>query len=290
MPELPEVENTVRGLSRLIIGRRIVDVWSDAPKLIRSGSFENFKKGVIGKKVVSISRRAKNILIHLDDEGLLLVHLKMTGHLMVGKWDLPTGKGKPIPESDGALAEKINGYIHVIFMLDDGRMLALSDLRKFAKVTFGEEKDVIKREKLDKIGPEATDITIEELKDILSSSKKSVKMVLLDQDRIAGIGNIYSDDILWKAKVHPLRPADSLSDKEIKDIFLAIKEILGLAIDLGGTSISDYRDVAGNKGGYGDIRLVYRRDGEPCKRCGTPIERMKIGSRSARFCPQCQKI
>jgi len=115
-------------------------------------------------------------------------------------------------------------------------------------------------------------------------------MVLLDQDLIAGIGNIYSDDILWKAKVHPLRRADSLSDKEIKDIYESTKDILNLAIALGGTSISDYRDVLGGKGGYSDKRLVYKRDGEPCKRCKTPIKRIKVGSRSARFCPKCQKI
>jgi len=290
MPELPEVESTVRGLSPLIVGRKIIDVWSDAPKLIKNGTFEGLKKSITGKKILSVSRRAKNILIRLEGDDLLLIHLKMTGHLMVNKWNLPDKKEKPVPLGDGALTEKVNGYIHVIFILDDGRMLALSDLRKFAKVTFGKEQEVIRKEKIDKIGPEATDITLSELKDIFKDSKKGVKMVLLDQDRIAGIGNIYSDDILWKAKVHPLRPVNSLSDKEIKDIHQATRDILSLAISLGGTSISDYRDVSGERGGYGDRRLVYRRDGEPCKRCKTPIKRIKVGSRSARFCPECQKI
>ena len=289
MPELPEVENTVRGLERLIVGRRITGVWSDAPKLIKGGTFGKFEKDIKGKKIISLSRRAKNILIHLDEGYLLLIHLKMTGHLMVGHWSLPK-KGPVRPEGDGDLLDKVNGYIHVVFMLDDGRMVALSDLRKFAKVVLGKEEEVLKREKMSKIGPEATDIPLSEFKKIMSGSKKSVKMVLMDQEKIAGIGNIYSDDILWKAKVHPLRPAGSLSDAEIRSIYKAAKDILSIAIKLGGTSISDYRDVFGGKGGYGDRRLVYRRDGEPCKRCGSPIKRIKMGGRSARFCPDCQKI
>jgi len=287
---LPEVESTVRGLERLVVGRKITDVWSDAPKLIKGGTFEKLSKEIKGRKIISLSRRAKNILIHLDENYLLLIHLKMTGHLMVGHWSLPEKKGPVIAEEGGSLSDKVNGYIHVVFMLDDGRMIALSDLRKFAKVVLGKEEDVIKREKMAKIGPEATDITLSEFKKILSDSKKSVKMVLMDQDKIAGIGNIYSDDILWKAKIHPLRPSDSLTGEEVKKIHKAIKEILTLAVKLGGTSISDYRDVSGKKGGYADKRLVYRRDGEPCKRCGSPIKRLKIGGRSARFCSECQKI
>ncbi|MDD5099232.1 MAG: DNA-formamidopyrimidine glycosylase [Candidatus Colwellbacteria bacterium] len=289
MPELPEVESTVRGLSQLVTGRKITDVWSDWPKIVRGKDFKSFQKGIIGRKIVSLSRRAKNILFHLDEDFLLLVHLKMTGHLMVGQWTLPD-KGAAQAIDGGALSEKVNGYIHMILVLDDGRMIALSDLRKFAKVRLGKESEVFKEEKFDQIGPEATEITLLELSKLASKSKKAIKSVLMDQEKIAGIGNIYSDDILWKAKINPLRPALSLTDKEIKDLFEAIKSILSLALKLRGTSISDYRDVFGEKGGYGDQRLIYRRDKEPCKRCGSSIKRIKIGGRSARYCPICQKI
>ena len=126
-------------------------------------------------------------------------------------------------------------------------------------------------------------------KKAIGSSKKNIKQILMDPEIIAGIGNIYSDDILWKAKVHPLRKAHSLSVSEIGAIHKATKEILKKAISLGGTSISDYRDIFGKKGGYGDVRLVYRRDGEKCKRCGTKIAKLKVGGRTARYCPDCQQ-
>ncbi|MDD4930798.1 MAG: DNA-formamidopyrimidine glycosylase [Candidatus Colwellbacteria bacterium] len=292
MPELPEVESTVRGLSPLIVGRKIVSVWSDAPKLIRSGTFADFKDNIRGRKVVSISRRAKNILIGLDGGYTLLIHLKMTGHLMVGRWSFLKDKGREIAKTDssGAMSDKVNNYVHVIFVLDDGNMLALSDLRKFAKVSLGKTEELFYKEKLDQIGPEATDIPLLDFEKALKSSKRSIKQVLLDQEKIAGIGNIYSDDILWKARIHPLRPSISLTSTEIKAIYKAMREILNIAIKLRGTSISDYRDVRGEKGGYGPKRLVYRRDGEPCKRCGTPITKLKVGGRTARFCPSCQII
>jgi formamidopyrimidine-DNA glycosylase len=291
MPELPEVENTVRSLNKLVVGSRIVDVWTDAPKLVRKGSFLELKKKIKGKKIIGVKRRAKNIIILLDGEHALLTHLKMTGHYLVGKWDIKKNSGKEtaISASKGIMGEKVNGYIHVIFYLDDGRELALSDLRKFAKLIFGKEKDIYKEEGVGNAGTEATEIGIGEFRSIVSGSSKNIKMLLMDQEKVAGIGNIYSDDILFKAKVHPLRKASSLSEKEIKAIYAAMKEILSLAIRLGGTSISDYRNTKGEKGGYGDIRLVYRRDGKPCPVCETPIKRLKIGGRSARFCPSCQE-
>jgi len=291
MPELPEVENTVRSLNKLIVGSRIKDVWTDAPKLVRRGSFSEFKKNLKGKKIIGIKRRAKNIIILLDGGHALLVHLKMTGHFLIGKWDIRKESGKETASSlnEGIMEEKVNGYIHVIFYLDDGRELALSDLRKFAKLIFGKESDIRKEEGVGDAGPEAPEITLKEFRLLVSKSSKNIKMLLMDPRKIAGIGNIYSDDILFKAKIHPLRQAQSLSDSEIKKLYSSTKEILSLAVKIGGTSISDYRNMKGEKGGYGDIRLVYRRDGKPCPVCKTPIKRIKIGGRSARFCPVCQK-
>jgi len=291
MPELPEVENTVQSLNKLVSGSVIKDVWTDAPKLVRKGSFEALKKGIKNRKITGVERRAKNIIILLNGGYALLTHLKMTGHFLIGKWNIKKDKGKEIAVSanNGVLGEKVNGYIHFIFYLDDGRELALSDLRKFAKVIFGKEEDIRKEEGIRDAGPEALQITLDEFRGAVSKSSKNIKMLLMDQAKIAGIGNIYSDDILFKAKIHPLRTASSLSEKEVKILYEAMKEILTLAVKLGGTSISDYRNTKGEKGGYGDIRLVYRKDGKPCPVCGTPIKRIKLGGRSARFCPNCQK-
>jgi len=291
MPELPEVENTVRSLAKLVVGSRIKGVWTNAPRLVRKGSFSALEKGVRGRKITGVKRRAKNIIILLDGGFALLVHLKMTGHFLIGNWDIRKMKGQEaaVLAGDGALGEKVNGYIHFIFYLDDGRELALSDLRKFAKVVFGKEEDIYKENGIRDAGTEALEISLPEFRSVVSKSSKNIKMLLMDQTKIAGIGNIYSDDILFKAKIHPLRQASSLSEKEVEKLYGSMKDILSLAVKLGGTSISDYRNTEGEKGGYGEIRLVYRKDGKPCPVCGTLIKKMKLGGRSARFCPHCQK-
>ncbi|MFA4999299.1 MAG: DNA-formamidopyrimidine glycosylase [Parcubacteria group bacterium] len=292
MPELPEVENTVRSLNKLIIGSRIKKVWTDAPKLVRRGSFEELKKGIKNRKIINVKRRAKNIILSLEGGYALLIHLKMTGHFLIGKWEIKKNDGKETAVSllKGALSEKVNDYIHIIFYLDDGREIALSDLRKFVKLIFGKEDEIYKEKGIYDAGTEALEMKFSEFHSVVSKSHKNIKTLLMDQTKIAGIGNIYSDDILFRAKIHPLRNASSLSGGEIKKLYASIKEVLSLAIRLGGTSISDYRNVKGEKGSYGEQRLVYRRDGKPCPRCKTPIKRIKIGSRSARFCPSCQSL
>ncbi len=290
MPELPEVENTIRSLNKLIIGSRIQDVWTNAPNLVRKGSFQELKKNIIKYKIKNVERRAKNIIILLDEDHVLLVHLKMTGHFLIGKWHIQNNQGqeKAVSCESGILSEKVNGYIHFIFYLKDGRELALSDLRKFAKIIFGKKERIYKEEGIHNIGVDALEIKISKLRSIVSKSSKNIKTLLMDQHKIAGIGNIYSDDILFKAKIHPLRQASSLTNKEIKNLYNAIHDILSLAVKLGGTSISDFRDIKGEKGVYGERRLVYRRDGKPCFVCGSIIRRIKIGGRSARFCSSCQ--
>ncbi|MCK9187263.1 MAG: DNA-formamidopyrimidine glycosylase [Candidatus Colwellbacteria bacterium] len=287
MPELPEVENTVKGLKRSVKGSVIKDVWTNTAKLIREGSFESFKKGVKNKKITGVRRRAKNIIISLENGYAILIHLKMTGHLLIGKWKIegPKEKETAMPLGNSVLKDKVNGYIHFIFYLNDGRQLAFSDLRKFGKLVFGKEEEILKEEN---IGIEAPDISLEELRGIASKSSKKIKTLLMDQSKIAGIGNIYSDDILFKSGIHPLRKASSLSDMELKKLHRSIGDILNRAIKLGGSSISDYRDIKGEKGRYGEERLVYQRDGELCPVCSTVIEKTKVGGRTARFCPKCQ--
>ena len=292
MPELPEVENTVRSLNKLIVGGRIKDVWTNAPKLVRKSSFQELKKGIIKREIQGVERRAKNIIILLDEDYVLLVHLKMTGHFLIGKWHIQNNQGQEeaAPYKKGVLSEKVNGYIHFIFYLEDGRELAISDLRKFVKIIFGKKEKIYKEEGIYNIGVDALEIKISELHAIVSKSSKNIKTLLMDQYKIAGIGNIYSDDILFKAKIYPLRRASSLANKEIQNIYNAMRDILSLAVKLGGTSISDFRDIRGEKGAYGERRLVYRRDGKPCLVCGTIIRRIKISGRSTRFCPSCQPL
>jgi formamidopyrimidine-DNA glycosylase len=296
MPELPEVQTTVNGLNKKIIGRRIVKVWFDAPKIIKKPKPEEFKKQIKGLKISGVRRRGKNILIYLKSakekapSKLLLIHQKMTGHLLVGKWKAEKRQIKSLVK--GPLSEKVNDYIHLILYLDNGQQTALSDLRKFAKVLLGAKEKIEKLPELAGLGPEPLDkkLSADDFMQLIFSQKRKIKQVLMDQQVIAGIGNIYSDEILWQAKIHPSKPANKLTNKELKSVFLAMKKILSKAVKMRGTSTSDFRDTDGKPGSYAKTLFVYQREGEPCQRCRRPIKRIKINNRSAHFCPKCQKI
>ena len=291
MPELPEVETTVRDLKRKVLGRTFLNVWCDAKKLIkRPRTFEEFKKEILGRKIISIKRKGKNILIYLDKKKALLIHQKLTGHLLVGKWQK---KGNSwIPQIKGPLEDPINRFIHLIFFLDNDLMLALSDLRKFAKVELWDKKELTQSKEIREIGidPFSPEFTFQEFKKRIKNTKRKIKQVLMDQSLIAGIGNIYSDEILFEAKIHPEKKTHVLKEEELKRIYQSIKKVLKKAIELGGESISDYRRPDGSKGGFDPLRKVYRREGKPCVRCRTPIKRIKIAQRSSYFCPKCQKL
>ncbi len=290
MPELPEVETIVRDLNKNILGRKIEDVWSDAEKIIkRPKKFSAFKKKLIGKKIERVKRRAKNILFGLSGEETLLVHQKMTGHFLYGNW-VKNGKiWRPLQK--GALGDPMNRFIHLIFWLDNGKQLVLSDLRKFSKVELWGTKELEKSKELQSLGPEPLEksFNFEKFEKILKRKKGKIKKVLMDQTIIAGIGNIYSDEILWTAKIHPFQKTEELSKEAKKRIYNAMKDILRKAIKLKGDSMSDYRLISGEKGGYQEVQRVYRQEGKKCYRCGTIIKRIKIGGRSAHFCPKCQK-
>lgn len=289
MPELPEVQTIVSDLNKKIIGRKIIGVWFDAPKLIKKPKPTEFEKKIKGLKIIEIKRRGKNILIYLTGDKLLLVHQKLTGHLLYGKWQIANGKAVSLLK--GLLQEKVNDYIHLIFYLDNGWQLALSDLRKFAKVLFGSKEEVEKLPDLTELGSEPLDknFTVDKFMSLMNLKKGKIKQVLMNQEIIAGIGNIYSDEILWTAKINPFKSANQLKIKELKAIYSVMKIILKKAVKLRGTSISDYRDTAGKAGGYAEIKKVYQREGEPCQRCKMPIKRVKIGGRSAHYCSKCQK-
>ena len=279
MPELPEVQTTVDGLNRKIKGLTITEVWTDWPKSFgrSQGGFSGFKKKVRGKKIIKIWRIGKNIIFNLSGEKIMLIHQKMTGHLLVGNWRI----------------EKVNSYIHVVFSLSKGEKMALSDVRKFAKILIVNKKDFKNLEDIKNIGPDplSPNFKLGDFKKLIAGKRGPAKKILMNQNIISGIGNIYADEILFVAKIHPLARIEKLNDEKLKQIFKAIKKILKKAVKLRGTSTYDYRDTAGKPGHYGEARLAYQRNGGKCpNRCGGIIKKVKIGEHSAHFCPICQKV
>jgi formamidopyrimidine-DNA glycosylase len=289
MPELPEVEISVKDLKEKVLGRTFINVWTDFKKIIKKPkNFDLFRKEIKGKKIEKIWRRGKNIIFDLSGNKKLLIHQKLTGHLLFGKWKKENKDW--ISEIEGPIKDDpMNRFLHLIFFFKDGWQLALSDLRKFAKVELLTKEELEKE--LEKLGPEPLekDFTFEKFKKCLENKKGKIKQVLMDQETIAGIGNIYSDEILWQAKIHPFKDVSKLSESEILGIYRAMREILPKAIELGGESISDFRRISGEKGEFDSMRKVYRREGEKCSRCGTMIKRIKLAGRSAHYCPKCQK-
>ena len=298
MPELPEVQTIVNDLKKKIVGRKIKNLWTDWPKYFKHLSEKDFKKYVIGKKIIGVERRAKNILFYLSNNYLMLVHQKLSGHLLYGKWQMVKSKeqgAKSVWQSairGPLLEDRNNQYIRLVFFLDNGQMLALSDLRRFAKVLCGKREDVFNLPDLKKLGPEPMEakFTFNKFKELFKNKRGRIKQVLMDPNFISGIGNIYSDEILWLAKIHPLARAEELSGAELKSIYQAMRKILKKALKLRGSSIDDYRDALGRRGRYDLVLSAYQREGELCKRCRTKIKRLKIGGRSAHYCPKCQKI
>lgn len=290
MPELPEVETTINGLNLKVLNRAFIDVWTDSKKIIkRPKHFDLFKKEIKGKKIKRIWRRGKNIIVDLSNEYSLLVHQKMTGHLLYGTWSIKHGIWEPLEK--GPLEEKTNKYIRIMFFLDNKKMLALSDLRKFAKVELWKTKELLNSKEFKSLGPEPLEkgFTFEKFKKALENKKGKIKQVLMDQSVVVGIGNIYSSEALWRAKIHPEKSVAKLSEQELKLLYQAIKKVLGLGVKLGGESFSDYRKVDGSKGDFDSERKAYKREGQKCHRCGALIKRLKFGGRSAFFCPTCQK-
>ena len=315
MPELPEVETTVRGLKKTIQGLVIKDVWTDlntkdkrkADTVANLKFFKFFKKEVVGKKVLSVERRAKNILINISrgpaKDGVnktILIHLKMTGHLLYGKYKFP--KNKWTPAEEGPLHDPYNRFVHVVFTFSRDKHLAFSDTRKFGKITLLETKTAHQSKHLNNIGPEPLllNFDLKKLKEQLNKKPKGkIKTVLMDQSVIAGIGNIYSDEILWRAGVHPERQVQNIKESELKLMFKAIKETLRKGIDFGGDSMSDYRNIHGLRGEFQLHHKVYQRSGEKCIKkdprhgranCRGIIKRIIVNGGSAHFCPMHQKL
>lgn len=289
MPELPEVETTIRGLKLKVLHGTFIDIWTNYPGLVKKpANFLDFKSQIKGKRILALKRAGKNILFELSGNLVMLVHQKMTGHLLFGKWKEENSKW--VSQTEGPIkSDAQNRFLHLIFFLDNGFQMALSDLRKFAKVELWNESELNTASILKNLGPDALKIRLTQFKSRLQKKKGKIKQVLMDQSVIAGIGNIYSDEILFEAKVHPAKLASELKENQISAIYKAMKRILALAIKSGGTSISDYRTPTGEKGHFSEKRKVYRKAGQKCPRCKGTITRLKMAGRSAHFCPKCQK-
>ena len=268
MPELPEVQTTVNGLNKKVLNCTFVDVWSDWEKIIKKPvSFEQFKKEIKNQKIKKIWRRAKNIIVDLQAapalsavEGYsLLIHQKMTGHLLVGKWKVESKKWIP-EDKKSPLNDPYNRFLHVIFFLDNGQMIALSDARKFAKIELWKTEELLNSKEFKNLGPEPLEksFTFNKFKKVFENKKGRVKQAIMDPAVIAGIGNIYASEALWAAKIHPEKNVAKLSEKELKSLYQAIQKVLTLGVKLGGESFSDYRKPDGTKGDFDSERRFVR--------------------------------
>jgi len=279
MPELPEVETIRRQLNGLIAGKRIKQVRVSLPKMVRL-PLAIFKKIVVGAKINCVARRAKILIFELSNGWSLLVHLKLSGRMIFRK------KGEELQEQDIK-------WNHLIYYFGDNSRLFHNDLRQFGWVKLIETDKLADFFVKEKFGPEPLDkdFTPDDFIAILQRRPKiKIKQFLMDPQNIAGIGNIYSDEILFCARTHPLRRAGDLRPSEIKKIFDGIRKILLQALELRGSSDRDYLDAFGREGEYVPRLKVYGREGEKCKKCLGLICRLKINGRSAHFCPACQKL
>jgi len=290
MPELPEVETISQQLDHTLKGLKISQI-----EILSRKNFVGKVAEVLGKKVEGVSRRAKIILIRLSGDKYLAVHLKLTGQLIYRESAERKvhGTEKYCEQKDGpfAVCELPNKYTTVVVSFSNGGKLFFNDLRKFGWMKVVGNLGELGEEKL---GPEANDeksFTLDYFRSILSKSRKPVKLVIMDQEKLAGVGNIYANEALFMAGISPLRTAMSLSEKEIKILRESILKILKEAIKHKGTSDTDeaYRQISGEKGTFQNYLQVYGRDGEKCPQCGGLVKRIKIGGRGTFYCPSCQK-
>jgi len=283
VPELPEVETVCRQLEPEVRGRRIERIEIHDPRWSRPATPEVISRGVEGRTIEAIGRRGKYILIALDDGSTLLMHLRMTGNLVIGSERLG---GERIYEAEMSTEER---HLRAELALDDGRSLRFTDPRRFGHAALLGPGDLepYLGERLG-VEPLSGDLTPAYMLEVAAGRTAPLKSFLLDQKHIAGIGNIYADEALHRARLHPLSPAGSLRAEHAEDLCEGIADALELGIRNGGSSIDDYRDARGDEGSMQDEFLVHTREGEDCPRCGERISRIVVGGRSTYFCPSCQ--
>ncbi len=274
MPELPEVETVRRGLTKLVEGSTIKSVDVLYPKMVNLPP-KDFENALKGKKIDRIDCRGKYLLIRLSDHLTIVSHLRMEG-----KYDV---------EPDGAPLDK---HTHVVFHLTDGRELRYNDTRKFGRMNLVDTGTEMSVAGLKTIGPEPTEqaLTLDYITAIFKKSRKVIKPFLLDQSNIAGLGNIYADEVLWLSKINPKQPVNSLKPAQIKRLRKNIITEIQMAIDGHGTTVHSYSTAYGEAGNFQNHLNVYGRQGEPCPRCGTKIVKIKLAQRGTHYCPKCQPL
>jgi len=263
MPELPEVETVVRSIAPLV-GRRIVSAEFRSLRVLRGGDPDGMAAALAGRRIAAIQRYGKFIVIPLEGSGYLLIHLGMTGRLLLGG---PIGK-----------------HTHAILTLDEG-VLMFEDSRQFGCFQWSGEFPA----RVARLGPEPLEISLAGFSAALKRHRTRVKALLLNQRFLRGVGNIYADEALFRAGIHPLAIASRLRGERPRKLYEGLQAVLREAIDAGGSSISDYVDAQGRKGFFQFSHRVYQRTGEPCVRCGTAIRRLLVTQRSSHFCPKCQR-
>lgn len=288
MPELPEVETVVRGLNRLILKKKIAQVKHDWPK-----SFPNLEKDVndfmIGAEISKVQRRGKAIIIKLNNGWALVTHLRMTGQ-MVYRGEENWGAGHP---NDDFLNDLPNKSTRVEIDFEDQTKLFFNDQRKFGYMKLLPEPEIEELSFFQKLGPEPLEdnFTVEIFKERLLKKKNSlVKPTILDQSVIAGVGNIYADEALWRAKIHPETRIKDFSNIDFKNLHESIRFVMNKSIEKGGSTDRNYVNADGSRGNYLEYAAVYHKNGQPCKRCGTEISKIRVGGRGTHFCENCQKI
>ncbi|MPZ48740.1 MAG: bifunctional DNA-formamidopyrimidine glycosylase/DNA-(apurinic or apyrimidinic site) lyase [Dehalococcoidia bacterium] len=273
MPELPEVETIRQGLEQRLTGRTITSlrIPPDRGKpvpVIKKMDESTFREGVVGARVEGVSRRGKYLVLHLDTNRMLVIHLRMTGALL-------------FPEAPE------DRFVRAIFSFDDGTEMRFTDVRKFGGLWLADDLSEVTTD----LGPEplSEGFTLASLAAAVAKRKAPVKSIILDQRRIAGIGNIYADEACFGAGIDPRRLGMTLSEEEVLALHASIRTALMAGLDHGGASFRDYRNTGGDVGSMQQHVKVFRRTGKPCYTCETVIERVKVGGRSTHFCPKCQR-
>lgn len=288
MPELPEVETIRVGLQRLLPGKTIEIEQHDTPKGFPNAP-EQVKQFLVGGTITEVDRRGKGLIIKLDTDYALIVHLKMTGQL-VFRTQLGDGfgGGHPTDSLIGSLPDKST---RVTLSFTDGSQLFFNDQRKFGWMKLIPQAEVADESFFARLGPEALadDFTFDIFRTRLQRRRRtSIKAAILDQSVLAGVGNIYADEGLYSARIHPATLVQDVSPAKLKRLYLGLRAVMNLSISLGGSSDKNYIDVEGNKGSYLTFAKVFRREGLACCRCGHPIEKIRVAGRGTHFCPHCQ--
>lgn len=288
MPELPEVESVRTGLHELVIGHRIKKVEHDTPKSFPNAAAD-VQESLIGASIIDVRRRAKVLMIDMSTAYTLVVHLKMTGQL-VYRGESAFGAGHPNESLIGELPDRST---RVTLEFTNGSKLFFNDQRKFGWMKLMPTIEVPNIDFMKKVGPEPleADFTADEFAARFTRrAKTSIKAALLDQTVIAGVGNIYADESLWGAKIHPKRLVNTVTNDEFTQLYFELRDVMNLAIEKGGSTDKNYVNAEGKRGSYMDFARVFRREGLACPRCGTEIIKFKAAGRGTHICPHCQML